>query len=89
MKHYKIEEFLGNTTPNTLNDEVEKKINLLYDFRILTHTRDNPHDKRENFVKALLMSKNTIISMENTVHDIITGKLTLNELLRRNGYAIS
>ncbi len=89
MKHYNIEEFLSNTKPITLADEVEKKISLLYDFCILAKSKASAHDKREEFIRKMLLSKGTITAMSNTVRDLLTGTITLNDLLRRNGYVCS
>ena len=89
MKHYTPEEFLFDTKPTTLKDEVEKKISLLYDFCILVKSKASTHDKREDFLRQMLLNKGTITSMGNTVRDLLTGKISLNQLLRRNGYVCS
>ena len=86
MKHYKIEEFLTNTTPTSLADEVEKKISLLYDFCILVHKKATAHDAREEMVRQILQKCQSAISIDGVVHDLLVGKITLNELLRRYNY---
>lgn len=89
MKHYSVEEFFSASSPTTLADEVEKKISLLYDFCILVHKKAKAHDPREELIRKMLLSKGTITAMSNTVRDVLTGKISLNDLLRRNGYVCS
>lgn len=86
MPEYNVDEFLGiNAEPTTYEDEVEKKISLLYDFCILHKRRYAKPDEREEAVKALLRSYGSPIAMDNAVHDILVGKSKLDETLKRKG----
>ena len=88
MKNYELDEFFDDDVQTTLAEEVEKKIRLLYDFCILTKKKQK-RDVREKSLRALLLNCANKISIGNIIHDILVGKITLNELLRRNGYACS
>lgn len=84
MKEYLTEEFLcKNPAPSTFEDEVEKKISLLYDFCILVRNIKSPRDKREKEVRKMLLSCKTETAMSNVVHDVLKGTCTLNEVLKK------
>jgi hypothetical protein len=85
MKEYLVEEFIGGAEPYTIAEQVDKKISLLYDMCILTK-RGTRCDKREELVKQWLLTYQTDTQIDNAVFDIIIGKCTLNELLKRKGY---
>lgn len=80
---YIADEFVGmNAEPTTIENEVEKKISVLYDMYILRN-----HDAREEAVRKLLLSYETPMRMDNAIHDVIVGNYTLNEWLKRKGVA--
>lgn len=79
MKHYSVDDFLCNIScPYKI--EVEKKINLLYDLRILRKVKRRI-DSRENDVYRMFMSYESKIKLDNVVRGIIIGNYTLDELL--------
>ena len=90
MAEYRIDEFLGleeTFAPLTLADEVDKKINLLYDLCILRRRKSKGGvDDLEEATRKLLLSCTSLISIDNTVHGIIVGKYTLDQLLKSRGY---
>ena len=86
MPEYNVDEFLGiNVEPTTYEDEVEKKVSLLYDFCILHKRRYAQADEREEAVKALLRSYGSPIAMDNAVRDMLMGTQKLNDTLKRKG----
>ena len=85
MLKYLVDEFIGqNNEQYTLEEQVDKKVSLLYDLCILCR-KGQYADKREQFVKQLLTSYKSEIQMDNAVHNIIVGDYTLNDLLKRKG----
>lgn len=80
-KEYMLEEFLGEDVQESFEDEVDKKISLLYDFCILKRK-----DEREPLVRQMLLTCQNRTQLDNLVHDIITGKCTLNAMLKRKGF---
>ena len=86
MPEYNVDEFIGlNSEPTTYEDEVEKKVSLLYDFCILHKRKYAKPDERESAVKEMLRSYGSQIAMDNAVHDILVGKAKLDETLKRKG----
>ena len=86
MPEYNVDEFLGlNAEPTTYDDEVEKKVSLLYDFCILTRRKHKTSDEREAAVRKMLQSYGSPILMDNAVHDILVGKSKLDDTLARKG----
>lgn len=90
MAKYNVDEFLGLEevfVPLTLADEVDKKINLLYDLCILCRRRAKGNkDAREEATRQMLLNCRSLIRLDNTVHGIIVGKYTLDQMLERKGY---
>ena len=87
MPEYNVDEFLGlNAEPTTYDDEVEKKVSLLYDFCILHKRKYAKPDERENAVREMLRSYGSGILMDNAVRDILVGKNKLDEELKRKGF---
>ena len=89
MAEYRIDEFLGLEevyVPLTLADEVDKKVNLLYDLCILRRPKRDSVDTREEATRKMLLACPSLISIDNTVHGIIVGKYTLDQLLKSRGY---
>ena len=90
MHEYNIDEFIGEeTTPTTYEEEVDKKVSLLYDFAKLGEMcgkRIIRTDKREEAVRKLLKSYGSPILMDNAVRGILMGDTTVNEILKRKGY---
>ena len=86
MAEYLVDEFVGQTSKQyTLEEQVDKKISLLYDLCIL-HKRRHTYDDREEAVRKLLMSYGNELQMDNAVHNVIIGDETLNSVLKRKGY---
>jgi hypothetical protein len=84
MAEYNIDEFIGNGEPTTFEDEVEKKVSLLYDFHILlTNGRRQRLDKREEAVRNLLKSYGSSVIMDNKVHDLLVGRSRLDDVLKQ------
>lgn len=88
MLEYTSEEFLGfeDNTPTKYDEEVEKKISLLYDFCILHKRRYQTQDEREDAVREFLRSYNSEVLMDGAVRDILVGNCTLDEALKRKGF---
>lgn len=90
MAKYKVDEFLDieeEFVPIVLADEVDKKVDLLYDLCILRRTKAKGGvDDREEATRKLLLECPTLISIDNTVHGVIVGKYTLDQLLKSRGY---
>jgi hypothetical protein len=85
MPEYLVDEFIGHSDEQyTLEDQVDKKVSLLYDLCILCKRGRNADD-REKAVKQLLTSYGNEVQMDNAVHNIIVGDDTLNDLLKRKG----
>ena len=91
MLEYCTNEFLGeDITPNTLEEEVDKKVSLLYDFYILHQkNRRNRNDPREPMVRRMLTECGSVCNMNNALHNVVRGDCTLNELLKRKGYDVN
>lgn len=85
MAEYLVEEFIDGGIECTLEEEVDKKISLLYDMCMLVKRRKG-HDEREKAVRELLSSYETETQVNNAVRDIIVGNITLEQLLKRKGY---
>lgn len=82
---YIVDEFLGVETPTTYNDEVDKKVSLLYDFAILRKRKYGSPDEREEAVRKLLLSYGSPILMDNAVRDILVGNRKIDDVLQRKG----
>lgn len=84
---YIIDEFIsvGEATPTTYEDEVEKKVSLLYDFAILHRRKYKKPDEREEAVRQLLRSYGSQTLMDNAVRDILVGNRKINDALKRKG----
>lgn len=83
-KRYIVDEFLGKCEPTTIKEEADKKIYLLRDFHVLKSI--DKHNGREKATKKMLRACQTKVQLDNIVHDLITGKCTLNEMLARKGF---
>lgn len=87
MPEYIVDEFIGiNAEPTTYENEVEKKVSLLYDFCILHKRKFKQPDEREAAVRKLLHSYGSEVLMDNAVRNILIGNCTLNEALKRKGF---
>lgn len=86
MPEYLVDEFIGHdNATHTIEEQVDKKVSLLYDLCILCK-RGRYADNREEAVKKLLSSYESEVQIDNAVHNIIVGDYTLNDLLKRKGY---
>ena len=87
MLEYCANEFLGmDITPNTLAEEVDKKVSLLYDFCILHQKSHRPRDdRREPLVRKVLMECNSEQHMTRVLRPVILGECTLEDLLQHKG----
>lgn len=65
---------------------IDKKVNILYDFKVLKGTRallrDDP---RESAVREWLSQYQTERQLDVAVRDLVTEKVSLNTLLKRKG----
>lgn len=86
MTEYNVDEFIGVEAPTTYEEEVDKKVSLLYDFCILHKRKYQKPDEREDAVRNFLRSYNSEVLMDNAVRNILVGNCTLNEALKRKGY---
>lgn len=85
MAEYLVDEFIDGTCECTLEEQVDKKVSLLYDMCILLK-RKKEADNREQAVRQLLASYQTERQIDNAVRDVIVGNTTLNRLLKQKGY---
>lgn len=83
-KEYLVDEFIDGTCESTLDEQIDKKVSLLYEMRILLK-RTKGADDREEAVRKLLASYQTERQIDNAVHDVIVGNYTLNQMLKRKG----
>lgn len=90
MAKYTVDEFLGYASqmaPIRLSNEVDKKISLLYDLCILNRrVPDNGRDPREKVTRKMLLDCPSLVSIDNSIHGVIVGKYTLDDLLKTRGY---
>lgn len=85
MAEYLIDEFIDGTNVEcTLEEQVDKKISLLYDMCILMQTKKTK-DEREEAVRKLLSTYETELQIDNAVRDVIMRKYSLNDLLKAKG----
>lgn len=92
--NYDADEFLGFAETRTFEEQVDKKISMLYEMYILRRVKvqsapkRKPRfmpDAREELVRKLLLSCQSEITMDNIVRGVIMGDYTLDTLLKRNG----
>lgn len=72
----------------TLEDIVQEKIWLLYDFHYLRRKKRSQHDPREEQVRQMLLACGNENRMNSAIRGIHTGDYTLNELLKMKGFAL-
>lgn len=70
----------------TLEDIVQEKIWMLYDFCYLRRKNRRQHDPREEQVRQMLLACGNENRMNSAIRGIHTGDYTLNELLKRKGF---
>ena len=85
MAEYLVDEFIDGTYECTLEEQIDKKVSLLYDMCLLTKRRKDA-DNLEKEVRQLLSSYTNERQMDNAIHDIVVGKYTINDILKRKGY---
>lgn len=85
MKHYDIEEFISSNSKSTdtLEDIIDKKIALLYDFCILRRRKYEKRDSREQLLRDVLSKYETESRITSVLHDVLMYHITLDELLNR------
>lgn len=72
---------INEDTPRTIDDIINEKVDLLYDFCILL----GRHDHREKAVRTMLKECGTEYRMTIKLHDILRGRRTLNQVLKEGG----
>lgn len=72
----------------TIEDIVNEKVELLYDFRILRRGKHKEKDIREQNVREMLLACGSEIRMERAIRGIHTGEYNLNQLLTMRGFAL-
>ncbi len=85
MREYLADEFIDGSCECTFEEQIDKKVSLLYDMCILLKRRKGV-DNREEAVRKLLSSYQTEQQVDNAVHSVVVGNYTLNDLLKRKGY---
>lgn len=73
---YGIDDY--TTVSDVLQDAVDKKVSLLYDFCIL-------HKRQEPQVRTLLTQCKSENEMTRVLHDVLLGRTTLTQLLKKKG----
>ena len=76
MKHYQIDEFIHDTTVDTMEDAIDKKVSLLYDLCILTQK-----DSRETALREVLAHYTSEYTLTTALHDVVVGKKSLDTFL--------
>jgi hypothetical protein len=68
----------------TIADCVEFRIEMLYDFCILSKIkqRNSKPDPREEKVRKFLLAKKTERDIETALHDVFAGNKTIDQLLK-------
>ena len=68
-----------------LKEMIDEKVQILYDFCILVHYGKNDAriDKREKRIRAMLAKCKTERQMTIVLHDVLMGRETINQLLKR------
>ena len=82
-KYYAVEDFIGGAyvgIDETKKDFIAKKISLLHDFCML-----KKDDDREQMVFDLLNKCDCERQMDILLHDVVTFKESLDDLLKRKG----
>lgn len=81
-KSYAGSDFIeGTERPDSKKVLIDKKINLLYDFSILTN--DKTGEGNENRVRAILKQFETESQMTTAIHDLVFGDETIDEFIER------
>ena len=75
-KIYGVDDY--TTTSDTLHDAIDKKVSLLYDFDLLVK-------KHEPQIRTLLSQCSNEYEMTRVLHDVLLGRVTLSQLLRKKG----
>jgi hypothetical protein len=81
---YDVDELMHDRCTDTLTDAVDKKVSLLYDFCVLMYNH-NKQDAREEYVRRLLNECGNEHRMSIVLRDVLTEKITLDELLHKKG----
>lgn len=84
MAEYLVDEFINGNCECTIEEQIDKKVSLLYDMCILIKRRTTK-DEREEALRKLLASYETEMQIDNAVRDVITCKYTLDDLLKAKG----
>ena len=70
----------------TIEEVIDEKIDLLYDFRILRRGKHKERDCREENVREMLLACGNENRIDSAIRGIHTGAYTLNELLEMKGF---
>ena len=81
MKTYTIDEFTVAPCTDTLQDVIDKKVSLLYDFCILRHPKKNEADPREQSVRAALNQYGSEYRINAKMRDVLIGDASIDTLL--------
>lgn len=84
MLHYAVNDFFNTECDDTMSVIIDKKVSLLYDFCILTSSHKHS-DPREYYVRKMLADCDTEYHMSILLRDVLTDKITLDDLLHRKG----
>lgn len=84
MAEYLVDEFINGACECTIEEQIDKKVSLLYDMCILIKRR-NATDDREEAIRQLLSSYQNERQIDNAVHDLVVGKCTLDQMLKKKG----
>ncbi len=79
--NYSADDFNGNNVlPETIEETIERKINLLKDGFHL-----NKNDEREPVVRAILAQCKTATEINNVLHSVVRFEKTLDEFIAQRG----
>lgn len=84
-REYLTEEFLSENIECPLEEQIDKKVSLLYDLCKLHKSGKTP-DAREHALRQYLATCQTEMQIDNAVRNVVLGNCTLNDILKRKGY---
>ena len=80
MKHYQVDEFILDTTADTMEVAIDKKVSLLYDLCVLSR-----RDSREAALRKVLSQYTSEHTLTTALHDVVVGKTDLDTFLAKKG----
>lgn len=84
-RNYQVNEFINDDrAPDPIDVAIEKKINMLYEMKIMHRTK-NSSDIREGMLRKVLSQYKSERALTVVLHDVVFGNIPLNTFLKRKG----